>query len=1063
MDWRGRLLVLLEFTLLACIANSLALQLPGSTPFLVGNMAGVAVALRFGFAPSLPVALAATAITAEPAWCGLAVLECLLVARQRQARLGLFARWWRVWLPLLPVALWATIPPAGPEPLAWGLGLAVVLATGATSLAGAMLLARVTRSRRQRAGQSLDQQLSVQLATLMAAPATFLVCGLLQWGHQLDLRQSALLLEGRAMQLSALVVAELEAHRDAVAQAALHLPALGEEASLRGLLETHPAFLSLLVADGQGTVQLALRAGEVPRRGGGNVADRRYFRDTLIARAPTVSPVFRGRGLGNDIIVAVAAPRFDGEGRFAGVLQGAISPNHLARRYRLLLDGDGLHHLVIDSDGQVALSSLPTVLPLSDFGNALDGALGSQVQPWWAQRLLPAPKLRFGSDGRSLGVMHEDSSLHWRSVVLQPLSPLELRQSLRSLAAALSVLSLILGLQWITRTFARRHTRDLVHIVDRLHRLGVEPVSDSSSSQSPAMGSRELASLLADIERTEARLAELHEALRAAAEEQSALNRVLEGRVAERTEELRQALARAEGLARAKSAFLANMSHELRTPLAAILGYSEQALRPGTPPEEQRRCLETVLRHGQHLLEIVNDVLDASKIEAGQVRIRREPVDPRRLAAEALELLRPRAAEKGLGLRLEADVPLPAEVLADPLRLRQILLNLLSNAVKFTERGEVVLRLGGEETRGEWWAEVEDTGIGMDAAQCERVFQRFEQADDSTTRRFGGTGLGLYISRELARGMGGELSVESQPGRGSRFRLRLPVGLEGPWQLAAPAAPDTAPPAAEAPPALRGRVLVVDDVADLRRLLRLRVEATGAHVVEAGDGETALARLREGGIDLVLLDMHMPGMDGRETVRRLRAAGGRLPVYACSADVLPEDVAAFLAEGCDGALSKPVETAALHAVLARHLAAADPGAPPASPATAPPAVTAAPASGGTGPAADPLAQALAAIRARFVAGAAGERARLAEAFRQQDFDALRQQAHRLKGSAGTFGFAGVSKAAAALETAVTNPGAVTHADLTARVAALDSQLAALDCPDPASTPAPAPPQPPPRP
>ncbi|GIX39199.1 MAG: hypothetical protein KatS3mg128_0248 [Silanimonas sp.] len=435
-------------------------------------------------------------------------------------------------------------------------------------------------------------------------------------------------------------------------------------------------------------------------------------------------------------------------------------------------------------------------------------------------------------------------------------------------------------------------------------------------------------------------------------------------------------------------------------------------------------------------------------------------MDPRRLAAEALELLRPRAAEKGLGLRLEADVPLPAEVLADPLRLKQILLNLLSNAVKFTERGEVVLRLGGEEARGEWWAEVEDTGIGMDAAQCERVFQRFEQADDSTTRRFGGTGLGLYISRELARGMGGELSVESQPGRGSRFRLRLPVGLDRPWQvIAAATAPEASPPVAEAPPTLHGRVLVVDDVADLRRLLRLRVEATGASVVEAGDGETALARLREGGIDLVLLDMHMPGMDGRETVRRLRAAGERLPVYACSADVLPEDVAAFLAEGCDGALAKPVETAALHAVLARHLAAAAPGAPPASPAAAPPAVTAAPATGGTGPAADPLAQALAAIRARFVAGAAGERARLAEAFQRQDFHALRQQAHRLKGSAGTFGFAAVSAAAAALETAVTDPDAVTDTDLATRVAALDSQLAALDCTGPASTPSTAPPRP----
>jgi signal transduction histidine kinase len=455
----------------------------------------------------------------------------------------------------------------------------------------------VTRSRRQRAGQSLDQQLSVQLATLMAAPATFVVCGLLQWGHQLDLRQSALLLEGRAMQLSALVVAELEAHRDAVAQAALHLPALGEEASLRGLLETHPAFLSLLVADSQGTVQLALRAGETPRQGGGNVADRRYFRDTLIARAPTVSPVFRGRALGNDIIVAVAAPRFDTERRFAGVLQGAISPSQLARRYRLVLDGEGLHHLVLDADGQVALSSLPALPPLSAFGSRAEGVLGHRAQPWWARWLLPGPDLRFAPDGRQLGVMQEDTALHWRSVVLQPMAPLEQQQTLRSLVAALAVLALILGLQWIARAFARRHTRDLAHIVERLHQLGTEPPPQVQRQTPREMGSRELASLLADIQRTEARLAELHEALRAAAEEQAAQNSVLERRVAERTEALRLALAQAERLAQAKSAFLANMSHELRTPLAAILGYSEQALRPGTPPDEQRaaskRCCGT--------------------------------------------------------------------------------------------------------------------------------------------------------------------------------------------------------------------------------------------------------------------------------------------------------------------------------------------------------------------------------------------------------------------------------------------------------------------------------------
>jgi CheY-like chemotaxis protein/HPt (histidine-containing phosphotransfer) domain-containing protein/anti-sigma regulatory factor (Ser/Thr protein kinase) len=496
---------------------------------------------------------------------------------------------------------------------------------------------------------------------------------------------------------------------------------------------------------------------------------------------------------------------------------------------------------------------------------------------------------------------------------------------------------------------------------------------------------------------------------------------------------LRQALSRAEHLAAAKSSFLANMSHELRTPLAAILGYSEQGLRDEAQAGEMRRCLQTVVRNGRHLLEIVNDVLDASKIEAGQMHVQQQPIAPLPLVGEAIELLRPRAAEKNLQLVLSAHWPLPARVLADPLRLKQVVLNLLSNAIKFTPQGFVAVRVRADAATGHWSIEVEDTGIGMDAVQCERVFQRFEQADESTTRRFGGTGLGLYISRQLARQMGGDLTVSSTPGRGSRFLVTLPLGLAPSWIEEGDALPAHDEPVRQATPRLRGRVLVADDVDDLRSLLRARIEAAGAEVVEASNGKEALERLAQTSPDLVLMDMHMPVMDGRDAVAQLRRDGHRLPVYACSADVMEQDVAAFIAAGCDGTLAKPVDTVALYAVLSRHLPHADAAAPPATaPAPMPPAAPA-----------DPLAAALAQIRQRFVAKIPEERASLADAVEAamagRGHDALIQLAHRLKGSAGTFGFDAVSAAAGLLERAVK----ATPAEFETEAAALDQQLAAL--------------------
>ena len=1037
VDWRGRGIVLLQFTLIACIANSLAMQLPGSTPFLVGNMAAVAVALRFGLRLSLPVALCASGITGHIEWVALAVLECVLVAHWRHRPWPMATLWWRVWLPLSPIVAWITLPRGADDALLWFSGITVVLATGATSLIGGRQLAGVTRSRRQRAGQSMARQLSVQLSTLMAAPATVVIALLVQWGHQNDLQRSALFLDGKAEQLAVGTAAEVRRHRDAVAQAALSVPALGVGPVLAQVSSVHPGFLTLLGTDRLGRVQASLRRGEAPSQSTSDVSDRAYFRETVARGEPTVSPVFQGRGLGNDLIVAVAAPLRAADGSINGVLQGSLSLGQLGRDERTRLDVESLQYAVSDAVGQIVMSSLPDLPVKTRSSEAIGRLKGPRAQPWWAERAFESPTLSFDANSQFLVATREVDGIAWQVRVLQPLRPLERRQTLRSLLAAALVLAIIFGVQRLARRFADSHTRGLAQVVERLR--GLDP-SAGAPGLSGAMqaSSAELSELIRDFEMTESRLQAMHAALTEAAAQQQALNRELEARVEQRTAELRQALARAEHLAAAKSSFLANMSHELRTPLAAILGYSEQGLREEAQAGEMRRCLQTVVRNGRHLLHIVNDVLDASKIEAGQLRVQQQAVAPLPLVAEAIELLRPRATEKNLQFVLSAHWPLPAQVMADPLRLKQVLLNLLSNAIKFTPQGFVALRIRADAAQGQWSIEVEDTGIGMDAAQCERVFQRFEQADDSTTRRFGGTGLGLYISRQLARQMGGDLTATSMPGTGSRFLVSLPIGLASAWVEEGDELPATDVATVAEMPRLRGRVLVADDVDDLRALLRARIEATGAEVVEAANGQEALERLASAKPDLVLMDMHMPVMDGRDAVATLRLEGHRLPVYACSADVMEEEVARFIALGCDGALAKPVDIDALHTVLSRHLPAASApasSAPPPAPAAALPAASP--------PPADPLAAAMAQIRQRFIGKVPDERAMLASAIEAassgQGRDALQQFAHRLKGSAGTFGFDTVSFAAGALERAAKDASAAIDTE----AAALDRELAAL--------------------
>ena len=404
--------------------------------------------------------------------------------------------------------------------------------------------------------------------------------------------------------------------------------------------------------------------------------------------------------------------------------------------------------------------------------------------------------------------------------------------------------------------------------------------------------------------------------------------------VEQRTKQLEQAIRSAEAATRAKSEFLASMSHELRTPLTAILGFAE-TLQTGDDSEhfseETVESLATIARNGEYLLSLINDILDLSKIEAGKLQIEPCEVSPFEIVDDVLQLMTVRADGKDLEVHCEISNALPESLLLDPIRVRQILVNLIGNGIKFTDAGYVQLRVSFVEIKGvpSLKFEVTDTGIGMSDEQIAHIFQPFTQADGSTTRKFGGTGLGLTISRRLARMLGGDIGVASAPGTGSCFTVHVSARgitpstqwlthdefLRRKQQVPLPAT------VAEAPTSIEGRILLAEDGPDNQRLIAFLLRKIGVEVSLVENGRDAVDAAIEANppFDLILMDMQMPVMDGYDAVRELRSRGYTGPVVALTANAMSGDRDKCVEAGCDGYASKPIARAQFLRLVASYV------------------------------------------------------------------------------------------------------------------------------------------------
>jgi len=454
----------------------------------------------------------------------------------------------------------------------------------------------------------------------------------------------------------------------------------------------------------------------------------------------------------------------------------------------------------------------------------------------------------------------------------------------------------------------------------------------------------------------------------------------------------------------AKSSFLANMSHEIRTPLTAIIGFSESLLDTSQSMSERVESINTVVRSGKHLLQIINDILDLSKVEAEKLDLEHLIVSPFELLHDVHSLVSLMSQEKGLFFNIEYDFPIPEFITTDPVRLKQIIINLCTNAVKFTDKGGVNIKVSCDFTSNLLFVEVEDSGIGLKEEQISTIFNPFTQADSSTSRKYGGTGLGLNLSKQLAEKLGGDITVKSTEGKGSRFCASVSMGDIKNSKLLR-----TLPEVKEASSQsvieyhstkLSGRVLLTEDNIDNQRLVSMYLRKLGADVTIANNGKEAIEQVDKAEFDLILMDMQMPVMNGVDATKYLREHDYTKPIVALTANAMKEDIDTCYEAGCDDFIQKPIIQQQFINNVSRYLHRVEIKDDVGGPITSTVLIE------------EPD---LIDLVERFVSKLPQIILKINESYTKEDWVELRQNIHDLKGTSGNYGFDKLYRASQAIE------------------------------------------------